>query len=69
MEVRVQLKICESCGCLWYRGHSQENVYCRACDQKLKEFPTPETRKRPGRPARIRLAKVFGVAEAFGGAQ
>lgn len=69
MEVRVQLKICESCGCLWYRGQAQLDVYCKMCEQKLKEFPAPGTRKRRGRPARIRLERVFGVAEARGGAR
>ncbi len=69
MEVRVQLKICEGCGCLWYRAHSQGNVYCKECETKLKNFPSPETRKRRGRPSRKILAKVWAVAEAVGGAQ
>lgn len=46
MELRVQLKICEGCGCLWYRIQNQGAVYCRACESRLSEFPAPTTRKR-----------------------
>ena len=69
MEVRVQLKICEGCGCLWYRAQTEESVYCRGCAEKLRAFPPPESRKRRGRPGRKRLARVWAVAEAVGGAQ
>jgi hypothetical protein len=67
MEVRVQLKICEGCGCLWYRPLSHENVYCRSCAVKLREFPSPESRKRRGRPCGRKLARVYAVAEELGG--
>ena len=43
MELRVQLKICEGCGCLWFRAQTQGTVYCRQCETKLREFPAPET--------------------------
>ncbi len=69
MELRVQLKICEGCGCLWYRTQAQGSVYCRRCETKLKDFPTPESRKRRGRPARKTLFRVWAVAEATGGAE
>lgn len=69
MELRVQLKICEGCGCLWYRDQNQGSVYCRGCEEKLKDFPTPESRKRRGRPSRRPLARVWAVAEAVGGAE
>jgi uncharacterized Zn finger protein (UPF0148 family) len=70
METRVQLKICESCGCLWYRAQAQQgNVYCKECEIKLKEFPTPESRKRRGRPTRRPLIKIWAVADAMGGAE
>lgn len=69
MEVCVQLKICEGCGCLWYRAQAQGSVYCRECETKLKDFPSPETRKRRGRPPRKPLSAVWAVAEAIGGAQ
>ena len=67
MELRVQLKICEGCGCLWYRAQTQGGVYCFRCETKLKDFPTPETRKRRGRPCRKVLAKVWAVATEPGG--
>jgi hypothetical protein len=69
MDLRVQLKICEGCGCLWYRAQTQGTVYCLRCEVKLKDFPTAETRKRPGRPCRKVLAKVWAVAVETGGAR
>jgi hypothetical protein len=69
MELRVQLKICEGCGCLWYRAQTLGSVYCRECETKLKDFPSPESRKRPGRRARKPLIQVWAVAEATGGAE
>jgi uncharacterized Zn finger protein (UPF0148 family) len=69
MEVRVQLKICEGCGCLWYRAQTQGSVYCRECEVKLKDFPSPETRKRRGRPLRKLPLRVWKSAEAVGGVQ
>jgi hypothetical protein len=62
MESRVDLKICEGCGCLWYRSQEDKGVYCRACDTKLADFPTPESRKRRGRPSRKQ--KMFHAIEA-----
>jgi len=67
MELRVQLKICEGCGCLWYRAQTIGSVYCSKCEVKLKEFPTPESRKRPGRPARKPHTHVWAFAESTGG--
>lgn len=68
MEVRVQLKICEGCGCLWYRASFNEGVYCKACETKLKAFPSPESRKRRGRPCGRKLTRLCAVAEVAGGA-
>ena len=51
MELRVQLKICEGCGCLWYRAQTQGMFIAEECEVKLKDFPSPESRKRRGRPA------------------
>jgi hypothetical protein len=68
MELRVHLKVCEGCGCLWYRAQTQISVYCRHCEIKLKDFPSPESRKRRGRPGRKQLA-TWPVAEAAGGTQ
>lgn len=69
MEVRVQLKICEGCGCLWYRAHTHKNVYCKECETKLRSFPPPESRKRRGRPRNKPLATIWAVAVATGGAE
>ena len=67
MELRVQLKVCEGCGCLWYRAQTIGSVYCKECETKLKDFPSPESRKRRGRPAGKALVRVWAVAEAAGG--
>jgi hypothetical protein len=69
MELRVQLKICEGCGCLWYRNQAIGSVYCRRCEKKLSDFPSPESRKRRGRPCGKPLVRVWAVAAAPGGAQ
>jgi hypothetical protein len=65
MEVCVQLKICENCGCLWFRS-TQQSVYCSECEMKLRAFPAPETRKRPGRKSRKPVMKICAVAESIG---
>jgi hypothetical protein len=69
MELRVQLKICEGCGCLWYRAQTQGSVYCLRCETKLKDFPSPDSRKRSGRPSRKVLDHIWAVAVVPGGAQ
>ena len=48
MHVFVDLKICESCGSLWYRAAGEVQVYCKGCTAKLGEFPLPRLRRRPG---------------------
>ena len=52
MDTRVELKICEACGSLFYRDRKQQGIYCLGCDRMLKDFPTVETRKLKGRPGR-----------------
>ena len=69
MELRVQLKICEGCGSLFFRAQTEGTIYCRGCKEKLKEFPSPESRKRRGRPGRNTLPKVWGVAAVMEGAR
>jgi hypothetical protein len=69
MEFCVQLKICEGCGSLWYRAQNIGSVYCLKCVEKLKDFPSPESRKRRGRPMGKQLVKVWAVAEETGGAR
>lgn len=62
MELRVQLKICEGCGCLWFRAQGQRTVYCKSCETKLKDFPPPQIHRRPGRRGRKPLLKVWEAA-------
>jgi len=69
MELRVHLKICEGCGCLWYRTQDQGSVYCSACETRLKDFPSPESRKRRGRPAHKSPINVWAMTAAIGGAE
>jgi hypothetical protein len=70
MELRVQLKICEGCGSLFYRAQTERKIYCRGCEEKLSEFPSPESRKRRGRRSGPRtLPKVWGVAAVMEGAR
>jgi hypothetical protein len=69
MELCVQLKVCEGCGCLWYRAQDIGGVYCRQCETKLQDFPSPESRKRRGRPSRKPLTNVWALIGATGGAQ
>jgi uncharacterized Zn finger protein (UPF0148 family) len=69
MELRVQLKICEGCGCLWYRTQTQGTVYCQACETKLRDFPTPQSRRRRGRPSRKQIPITWTAAAVLGGAQ
>ncbi len=60
MQLFVDLKICESCGSLWYRPTGGATVYCSGCSVKLREFPSPRQRLRPGgrRKRRIEAAVV-----------
>lgn len=52
MELRMQLKVCEGCGCLWYRpDYPGVSAYCRDCQTKLKDFPVNTERR--GRPRRF----------------
>ncbi len=69
MELRVQLKVCEGCGCLWFRTQNLGNVYCKSCETKLMDFPAPGSRKRRGRPIKRPLIRLWAVAEAAGGAE
>lgn len=68
MDSRVQLKVCEGCGCLWYRAQSHTGVYCLGCEVRLRDFPSVSTRKRPGK-QRGPLIKIWAVAAASGGAE
>jgi hypothetical protein len=52
VELVVKLKVCEACGSLWYRTQGDSSAYCGACEIKLADFPTVESRKRRGRPSK-----------------
>jgi hypothetical protein len=69
MEVRVHLKVCEGCGCLWYRRQAQTTVYCRECEERFREFPSPVERRRGRAPRHHQLSRVWAVADATGGAE
>lgn len=61
MEIPVELKTCEACGSIFTRPSAEQNPYCARCTDILKDFPTPETHKRRGRPARKHIAnKIEG---------
>jgi hypothetical protein len=61
MELRVHLKVCEGCGCLWYRSQAETRVYCLPCLERFKDFPTTPTPGRRGRPKKTTLHSVFAV--------
>ena len=66
MFLAVALKVCETCGSLWYRPETTTSNYCARCVDILKDFPTPESRKMRGRPGRkksINLSVVYASAE------
>lgn len=62
MDLRVQLKVCEGCGCLWYRAQNHRGVYCLGCDAKLKYFPSAASRKRRGPKRNGTLISIWAVA-------
>ena len=61
MELRVYLKVCEACGCLWFRAQAETTVYCSTCYERFKDFPTSTSRRRRGRPKKTILPAVFAV--------
>jgi hypothetical protein len=63
--LRVQLKVCEGCGGLWFRTQS-EDVYGRCCAGKLAQHAKARPERR-GRPKRHRMA--MSQAVVMGGAE
>src|SRR5215470_5351615 len=49
MFLRVNLKVCEGCGGLWFRAQDLNDVYCATCSTRLRAFPAPRSRRLPGR--------------------
>jgi hypothetical protein len=65
MELRIHLKVCEGCGCLWYRTQVETRVYCTQCENRFKEFPAPQKSSRRGRPRKTTLATVYAVQSSL----
>jgi hypothetical protein len=59
MDIRVHLKVCEACGCLWYRVQAETRVYCASCHDRFKDFPLAQPRRPRGRPKRAALSAVL----------
>jgi len=63
MDLRVHLKVCEGCGRLWFRAQNHRGVYCLGCNEKLKQFPSAQSRRRPGPRRDTTLVRIWAVAE------
>ena len=54
--LRVQLKVCEGCGGLWFRTQSTDDVYGSCCAVKLAQHAKARPEKqRERRPRRQRM--------------
>lgn len=60
--LRVQLKVCEGCGGLWFRTQSAEDVYGRCCAGKLAHHAksSMERRRARRRPTALNQAALAG---------
>jgi hypothetical protein len=66
--LRVQLKVCEGCGGLWFRTQSAEDVYGRCCAGKLAQHAKANLDRRVARrvkrgPMTLSHAVLVGGAE------
>jgi len=43
--VPMELKYCERCGGLWFRGKDTEEVYCPGCVPQMADMPKPKGRR------------------------
>jgi hypothetical protein len=50
--LRVQLKVCEGCGGLWFRTETLAKVYCTGCTGKMAGHAKARLEDRPGRRAK-----------------
>jgi hypothetical protein len=66
--LRVQLKVCEGCGNLWFRTQSTEEVYGRCCAGKLAEHAKAKPERRHRRQAK-RHQVAMCQAMALGGTE
>lgn len=67
MELRVQLKICEGCGCLWYRAQNHCSSYCRECAVRFMDFPVDTRRLRRIKHKHSHPSLTGALAAAGGG--
>ena len=62
--LRVQLKVCEGCGGLWFRTQNTEDVYGRCCAGKLaqhaKARPAQRERRSKRHPMALHQAVMMG---------
>jgi len=63
MYLRVQLKVCEGCGGLWFRTQGRIDIYCFACEGKFRSLPKP-TKRRRGRPCKNTVQTVTAAGGA-----
>ena len=47
--LRIQLKVCEGCGNLFFRATSMDGVYGKCCARRLAEHAKAEPEQRRGR--------------------
>jgi|SRR5579883_1526637 len=62
--LRVQLKVCEGCGGLWFRAQGRAEIYCFSCEGKFRCLPKA-TKRRRGRPCK----NATKLTTAAGGAR
>lgn len=61
--LRVELKVCEGCGGLWFRTDNAETVYGRCCAGKLAVHAKAGADRRCGRRAKHQASAMRGGAE------
>jgi hypothetical protein len=61
--LRVQLKVCEGCGGLWFRTQSAEDVYGRCCAGKLAQHAKArqENQRRQGKRHRMAMSQAVMI--------
>ncbi len=66
--LRVQLKVCEGCGGLWFRTETLVKVYCAGCTGKMAGHAKGRVENRPGRRPKHRSRTQMQV-QMQGGAE
>jgi hypothetical protein len=62
--LRVQLKVCEGCGGLWFRMQSGEEKYGRCCAGKLAQHAQARPEERRARRRRMTVQPAVAVGGA-----